>query len=173
MYFGSSPGELGGTVSLGVPLPVIDRGQGSIAAALARSEAAEASRSAQQLQAQQTVSATWREAVARQQAFVDNSENLLRPGMFVQALVETKLAAAVDVPVSAVLARRDQFFVFIQAADGLSWSASSGCISTEQIFIGTKFPSKFPTRTATENQPRRVQRTKTSSKFSAGWPKAP
>ncbi len=118
MYFGSSPGELGGTVSLGVPLPVIDRGQGSIAAALARSEAAEASRSAQQLQAQQTVSATWREAVARQQAFVDNSENLLRPGMFVQALVETKLAAAVDVPVSAVLARRDQFFVFIQAADG-------------------------------------------------------
>ncbi len=49
---------------------------------------------------------------------IDNPDNLLRPGMFVQAQVETKVPAAVDAPVSAVLARRDQFFVFVQEADG-------------------------------------------------------
>jgi cobalt-zinc-cadmium efflux system membrane fusion protein len=49
---------------------------------------------------------------------IDNPNNILRPGMFAQAVVETQSSNAVDVPVSAVLARRDQFFVFIQAADG-------------------------------------------------------
>ncbi len=49
---------------------------------------------------------------------IDNPNNILRPGMFAQAVVETQTLNAVDVPVSAVLARRDQFFVFLQAADG-------------------------------------------------------
>ena len=49
---------------------------------------------------------------------IDNPENILRPGMFAQAVVETQTPHAVDVPVSAVLARRDQFFVFLQEADG-------------------------------------------------------
>ena len=38
--------------------------------------------------------------------------------MFAQAVVETKAPNTFDVPVSAVLARRDQFFVFLQAEDG-------------------------------------------------------
>lgn len=49
---------------------------------------------------------------------IDNPNNVLRPGMFAQALVQTAIPAAVDVPVSAVLARRDQFFVFLQSQDG-------------------------------------------------------
>ncbi len=49
---------------------------------------------------------------------IDNPDTILRPGMFAQAVVETKSLNAVDVPVSAVLARRDQFFVFLQSADG-------------------------------------------------------
>lgn len=49
---------------------------------------------------------------------IDNTEGLLRPGMFAQALVQTQIANAVEVPVSAVLARRDQFFVFIKDKDG-------------------------------------------------------
>ncbi len=49
---------------------------------------------------------------------IDNPDNILRPGMFAQAIVETQALDAVDVPVSAVLARRDQFFVFLQATDG-------------------------------------------------------
>lgn len=48
---------------------------------------------------------------------IDNPNNILRPGMFAQAVVETQTPHAVEVPVSAVLARRDQFFVFVQEAD--------------------------------------------------------
>ncbi len=49
---------------------------------------------------------------------IDNPNNILRPGMFAQAVVETKTVNAVDVPVSALLARRDEFFVFVQSPDG-------------------------------------------------------
>ena len=49
---------------------------------------------------------------------IANPGNILRPGMFAEAVVETRTPGAVDVPVSAVLARRDQFFVFVQGADG-------------------------------------------------------
>ncbi len=69
MYFGTTPGELGATVGVGVPLPVIDRGQGSVTAALARSEAAAATQASLDLQAEQLIRATWREAVTRQEAF--------------------------------------------------------------------------------------------------------
>ncbi len=49
---------------------------------------------------------------------IDNPNNLLRPGMFAQVEVRTQAPGAVEVPTSAVLARRDQFFVFIQQTDG-------------------------------------------------------
>lgn len=68
LYFGSSPGELGGTVSVGLPVPLIDRGQGTIAAASARLEAAQAGQDAAQLQAAQRIAAAWNESVTRVQA---------------------------------------------------------------------------------------------------------
>jgi cobalt-zinc-cadmium efflux system membrane fusion protein len=49
---------------------------------------------------------------------IDNPENILRPGMFAQVEVRTQAPGAVEVPISAVLARRDQFFVFLQQPDG-------------------------------------------------------
>ena len=71
LYFGSTPGEVGGTVSVGVPLPLLDRGQGSISAALARSEAAHAIADAALLQATQRVRAAWDEAARRKQTLTE------------------------------------------------------------------------------------------------------
>lgn len=64
-YFGATPGEFGGMVSVGVPLPVVDRGQGAIGAALARAEAANFLVEAMTLQAGQRVRAAWEEAARR------------------------------------------------------------------------------------------------------------
>ncbi|MET0284986.1 MAG: efflux RND transporter periplasmic adaptor subunit [Polyangiales bacterium] len=48
----------------------------------------------------------------------DNADLALRPGMFARMEVRGAGTGATQVPTSAVLARRDQFFVFIASADG-------------------------------------------------------
>ncbi len=55
---------------------------------------------------------------ARARIEIDNKDQLLRPGMFAQAQVATDAAGTVEIPISAVLAHRDQFFVFVQRAPG-------------------------------------------------------
>ncbi len=47
-----------------------------------------------------------------------NTDGALRPGMFARVEVSGRGDGAVEVPTSAVLARRDQFFVFIRSPDG-------------------------------------------------------
>lgn len=69
VYFGTTPGELGGMVGVGVPLPVIDRGQGAVSAALARAEVANAIADAVTLQATQRVAACFDETQRRRQNF--------------------------------------------------------------------------------------------------------
>ena len=48
---------------------------------------------------------------------LDNAAGRLRPGMFAQVEVESAETAVAQVPTSAVLARRDEFYVFIQQHD--------------------------------------------------------
>ena len=67
MYFGTTPGEFGGTVSVGVPLPFVDRGQGSISAAVAHAEAARATVDALALQAGQRVRSAHEETLRRRE----------------------------------------------------------------------------------------------------------
>lgn len=84
VYLGTAPGEIGGMVTVGVPLPILDRGQGSISAAVARAEAAHAIADAAVLQAIQRVRAAWDEAMRRRatlagymQTGVTNSEGMV------------------------------------------------------------------------------------------------
>jgi cobalt-zinc-cadmium efflux system membrane fusion protein len=51
---------------------------------------------------------------ARARIEIDNAERLLRPGMFAEVEVKGPEVAAAWVPTSAVLARRDDFFVFVR-----------------------------------------------------------
>ncbi len=69
VYFGTTPGEFGGTVGVGVPLPVIDHGQGAVSAALARAEVANAFADALTLQALQRVAASYEETQRRRENF--------------------------------------------------------------------------------------------------------
>lgn len=63
----------------------------------------------------ETVDATTRAARAR--IDLDNADAALRPGMFAEVVVESREAASAEVPISAVLARRDEFYVFVQRPD--------------------------------------------------------
>lgn len=56
--------------------------------------------------------------VARARVEIANADLALRPGMFARIRVQGSALGGVEIPVSAVLARRDQFFVFIKQADG-------------------------------------------------------
>ena len=47
-----------------------------------------------------------------------NPDRALRPGMFARVRALGQSEGAVEIPMSAVLARRDQFFVFVRNADG-------------------------------------------------------
>lgn len=47
-----------------------------------------------------------------------NRDGLLRPGMFANVQVRGASTGAAEVPTSAVLARRDQFYVFVKDAEG-------------------------------------------------------
>lgn len=49
---------------------------------------------------------------------LQNPGSLLRPGMYARATLRSAAHGAAYVPISAVLARRDQFFVFVQDPDG-------------------------------------------------------
>ncbi len=69
VYFGTTPGEFGGVVGVGVPLPVIDHGQGAVSAALARAEVATAIADAYALQATQRVRAFYDETQRRRENF--------------------------------------------------------------------------------------------------------
>ena len=69
VYFGTTPGEFGATVGVGVPLPLIDHGQGAVSASLARSEVANAIADALTLQATQRVRASYNETVRRRENF--------------------------------------------------------------------------------------------------------
>jgi cobalt-zinc-cadmium efflux system outer membrane protein len=69
VYFGTTPGEFGGTIGVGVPLPIIDHGQGAVSAALARSEVANAIADAMTLQATQRVRASYIETLRRRENF--------------------------------------------------------------------------------------------------------
>lgn len=64
----------------------------------------------------ETVDATTRAARAR--IDLDNADGALRPGMFAEVAVESREAASAEIPVSAVLARRDEFYVFVRRGDG-------------------------------------------------------
>ena len=63
-----------------------------------------------------TVDSATRVAPARME--LPNPNLDLRPGMFATMHVSGLNEAAVEIPISAVLARRDQFFVFLRNADG-------------------------------------------------------
>jgi membrane fusion protein, heavy metal efflux system len=47
-----------------------------------------------------------------------NDDRALRPGMFAQAQATGLAKGAAEIPTSAILARRDQFFVFVRRSDG-------------------------------------------------------
>jgi cobalt-zinc-cadmium efflux system membrane fusion protein len=49
---------------------------------------------------------------------ISNPDLALRPGMFARVQVNGLAVGAADIPMSAVLARRDQFFVFVRNEDG-------------------------------------------------------
>ncbi|WP_394822379.1 efflux RND transporter periplasmic adaptor subunit [Pendulispora albinea] len=55
---------------------------------------------------------------ARARIELANLDRSLRPGMFARVEVHGTTAAAAEVPTSALLARRDQFFVFLHGPDG-------------------------------------------------------
>ncbi len=63
-----------------------------------------------------TIDPVTRVAVARIE--IPNPDSSLRPGMFANVQVKGLSDGAVDVPIAAVLARRDQFFVFTKNANG-------------------------------------------------------
>jgi cobalt-zinc-cadmium efflux system membrane fusion protein len=63
-----------------------------------------------------TVDPQTRAAVAR--VAIQNPGRVLRAGMFAQMRVRGAAEGLVDVPINAVLARRDQFFVFVRNDDG-------------------------------------------------------
>jgi cobalt-zinc-cadmium efflux system membrane fusion protein len=63
-----------------------------------------------------TIDPVTRVAVARIE--IPNPDSSLRPGMFANVQVEGLSDGAVDVPIAAVLARRDQFFVFTKNPNG-------------------------------------------------------
>jgi membrane fusion protein, heavy metal efflux system len=56
--------------------------------------------------------------VAQARVELDNPDLTLRPGMFANVRTEGLAEGAVEIPLSAVLARRDQFFVFTRKDDG-------------------------------------------------------
>lgn len=110
LYFGTSPGEFGGTVSVGVPLPVIDRGQGTIAAALGRQESAVQTAAALRLNATQRIEAAHREANVRLAAVTEFMQTgALRSKGMVQEAEAGYRAGKLSVLelVDAYLAKRD------------------------------------------------------------------
>lgn len=54
---------------------------------------------------------------ARARIELDNADGALRPGMFAQVDVSSPEVASAWVPLSAVLARRDEFYVFVRNAE--------------------------------------------------------
>jgi membrane fusion protein, heavy metal efflux system len=62
------------------------------------------------------VDATTRAARARIE--LANPDGLLRPGMFVEVAVEGRVSSAAELPTASVLARRDEFYVFLRLPDG-------------------------------------------------------
>lgn len=60
----------------------------------------------------EVVDPTTRTAVAR--VTLENSDGALRPGMFVEMLVEVEVQASGIVPSSALLSRRDRMFLFVE-----------------------------------------------------------
>jgi len=62
------------------------------------------------------VDPTTRAAEARVE--LSNADNMLKPGMSARVLVQGKNTGGVELPSSALLARRDQFFVFVRQKDG-------------------------------------------------------
>lgn len=65
-----------------------------------------------------TIDPATRSAKARIE--LPNPEMLLKPGMFAHVMVKGVAQGAAEVPSAAVLARRDEFFVFVKQGDG-SW----------------------------------------------------
>ena len=63
-----------------------------------------------------TIDPVTRVAVARVE--IPNPDASLRPGMFAKVQVKGLSNGVVDIPIAAVLARRDQFFVFTQNPNG-------------------------------------------------------
>jgi cobalt-zinc-cadmium efflux system membrane fusion protein len=57
--------------------------------------------------------------VARARIELPNPDLALRPGMFANVNAHSLAEGTVEIPLSAVLARRDQFFVFVRNPDGL------------------------------------------------------
>ncbi len=55
---------------------------------------------------------------ARARIEVANDDRALRPGMFAQVQAKGMAKGEAKIPMSAVLARRDQFFVFVKRTDG-------------------------------------------------------
>jgi RND family efflux transporter MFP subunit len=55
---------------------------------------------------------------ARARIELPNPDLALRPGMFAHVEVRGQCEGSAEVPISAVLARRDQFFVFVRRPDG-------------------------------------------------------
>lgn len=49
---------------------------------------------------------------------LDNTGELLRPGMSARVRIAEREQGSADVPTSAILARRDEFFVFVRTAEG-------------------------------------------------------
>jgi cobalt-zinc-cadmium efflux system outer membrane protein len=70
VQYGNSTGEVDILVGISLPLPVLDRGQGTISAALARAESAGALVNAIEVQAVQRVRAAYDELTHRHEAFV-------------------------------------------------------------------------------------------------------
>jgi cobalt-zinc-cadmium efflux system membrane fusion protein len=62
------------------------------------------------------VDATTRAAQARIE--LSNADGRLRPGMFAEVEIESPDSAVAIVPTSSVLARRDEFYVFVQTGEG-------------------------------------------------------
>ena len=66
--YGASPGEFDVVLGVTVALPVVDRGQGTIAASLARAESAQMGAEAVRVQASQRVASAWTLAQRRREA---------------------------------------------------------------------------------------------------------
>jgi cobalt-zinc-cadmium efflux system membrane fusion protein len=57
--------------------------------------------------------------VAQARVELPNPEFVLRPGMFANVQARGLAEGSAEIPMSAVLARRDQFFVFVQSGEGV------------------------------------------------------